>query len=259
MLLKNKHAVIFAANGQISQGVAVAMARNGATVHLSGHRKKELEEFAKELESHGTVGSVAVVDATNQKDVRDYVKERASGGNIDIAFNGIGGRPATLGYPARATESSIDDFMIPMNKIFRSQFLTTREAAIPMIEAGSGALLTLSSTLSGGAFPYMTNLAAASSAIQNMTYCLAAEFGPHGIRVNCVRGSAMPETRTIQETGAAHAELTQQEPGFGVPPLGRPITVAETANAAVYLASDNASGMTGQTLTVCAGQFPTTI
>jgi 3-oxoacyl-[acyl-carrier protein] reductase len=75
------------------------------------------------------------------------------------------------------------------------------------------------------------------------------------VRVNCVRGSAMPETRTIQETGAGQAKLRGAPPSFPVPPLGRPITVAETANAAVFLASDASSGMTGQTVTVCAGQF----
>ena len=113
----------------------------------------------------------------------------------------------------------------------------------------------LSATLSGGAFAYMTGISAACGAIEAMTRSMAGEFGPSGVRVNCVRGSAMPETRTIQETGAGQAALRGGPMQMAMPPLGRPITVAETANTACFLASDAASGMTGQIVTVCAGQF----
>lgn len=87
-----------------------------------------------------------------------------------------------------------------------------------------------------------------------MTHSLAGEFGPAGVRVNCVRGSGMPETRTIQETGAGVAALGRP-PSMSLPPLGRPITVADTASTAAFLASDLASGMTAQIVTVCAGAF----
>jgi enoyl-[acyl-carrier-protein] reductase (NADH) len=75
------------------------------------------------------------------------------------------------------------------------------------------------------------------------------------VRVNCVRGSGMPETRTIQETVAGQIALTGQPPKMSLPPLGRPITVAETASTAAFLMSDLSSGMTGQVVTVCAGAF----
>lgn len=258
MLLKDKTAIIFAANGAISQGVARAMAAHGARVHLAGYREDGLEALAGALSETGGEATWSVVDALDPQAVRKAIDEHVNEkGALDIVFNGIGGRPETLGYPAHSTETPIEDFAIPLNRIVVSQFLTAREAARVMAPAGSGAILTLSATLSGGAFAYMAGISAACGAVEVMTNALAGEFGPMGIRVNCVRGSAMPETRTIQETGAGQAALRGgASPDFGVPPLGRPISVEETAKAAVFLASDLASGMTAQTVTVCAGQFP---
>jgi 3-oxoacyl-[acyl-carrier protein] reductase len=102
---------------------------------------------------------------------------------------------------------------------------------------------------------HMANITAACGATEAMTRALAGELGPSGVRVNCVRGSAMPETRTIQETFAAQTRITGRAPEIAVPPLHRPITVAETAATVAFLASDLSSGTTGQTLTVCAGAF----
>jgi 3-oxoacyl-[acyl-carrier protein] reductase len=260
MLLEGKNAVIFAANGMISKGVARAMAQHGANIHLAAHRPDDLSDFIVELTDTGHNAFVSEVDATDPTAVRAYVEGFAKAvGSIDITFNGIGGRPSQLGYPARSDETPLEDFLLPLNRIVGSQFLTSREVARVMASQGSGSILTLSATLSGGAFDYMAGIAATCGAVEVMTNSLAAEFGPKGIRVNCVRGSAMPETRTIHETGAGQAALRETPPDFGVPPLGRPISVEETAKAAVFLASDLASGMTAQMITVCAGQFPTHI
>lgn len=261
MLLQNKHAAIFAATGAIAQGVAREMAKQGAIVHLSGHRMQELEGFASSLSKEGYHATASEVDATDQEVVRKFTEKIVrKNGKLDIVFNGIGGSPKSLGYPAKSDETSLQDFLLPLNKIVGSQFLTSREAARVMKSQKSGSILTLSATLSGGAFRYMAGIAAACGAIEVMTNALADEFGQYGVRVNCVRGSAMPETRTIQETGAGQAALRAGESAdFGAPPLGRPISVEETAKAAVFLASDLASGMTAQMVTVCAGQFPTHI
>lgn len=65
----------------------------------------------------------------------------------------------------------------------------------------------------------------------------------------------MPETRTIQETMAGQIRIFGEMPPMALPPLGRPISVAETASTIAFLASDASSGMTGQVVTVCAGAF----
>ena len=124
-----------------------------------------------------------------------------------------------------------------------------------MARSGGGAVVTLSATLSGMTAPFMAGISAACGAVEAMTRSLAGEFGRAGVRVNCVRGSRMPETRTIQETGAGLIGLTGELPNMALPPLGRPISAEDTAKAAAFLASDHASGLTGQVVTVCGGVF----
>jgi 3-oxoacyl-[acyl-carrier protein] reductase len=256
MTLAGKTALIFCATGAIAGGVANVMAAQGAQVFVSGKRRDALQTLKQEIEAAGGSAQADIVDALDDKAVQAYVASIAKkAGTIDIVFNGMGGRPQELGYPQLATTQPVDDFMLPMKRILLSQFITSRAAAKHMVEQKSGSIVTLSATLSGGAFAYMAGISAACGAIEAMTRSMAGEFGPSGVRVNCVRGSAMPETRTIQETGAGQAKLRGSPPQFPLPPLGRPITVTETANAAAFLASEAASGMTGQVVTVCAGQF----
>lgn len=87
--------------------------------------------------------------------------------------------------------------------------------------------MTLSATLSGGTFGYMAGISANCGAIEAMTRSLAGAFGPAGVRVNCVRGDAMPDTRTIQETQAGQAQLADLDPAeMQLPPgpFGRAVT-----------------------------------
>lgn len=256
MILAGKHILVFAASGAIAGEVARTFAKEGAHVWLSARNPQAVEALAAEIEAVGGKVNADVVDATDPTAVEEYVERVVSNvGQVHGVFNGIGGRPEDLGYPDFSTTQSLEHFMRPLNIILGSQFLTARTVGKYMIQQGHGVIVTLSATLSGTTAVYMTGISAACGAIEAMTRALAGEFGPHGIRVNCVRGSAMPETRTIQETIAGQMRLSDKAPMMGLPPLGRPITVAETATTAAFLASDLASGMTGQVVTVCGGAF----
>lgn len=259
MNLGSKQAMVFAATGAIGSEVARTFARQGAHVWLSGRNAAALEDIAAGINAAGGSASFAIVDATDSAAVQAYVdRVAAQTGRIDIVFNAIGGHPSDLGYPALSTTQPFEDFMTPLRVILGSTFLTARAAGGHMLRQGSGSIVTLSATLSGMTSGYMAGISAACGAIEALTRSLAGEFGPAGVRVNCVRGSAMPETRTIQETAAGQARvmgISMAGMQLPLPPLGRMITVAETASAAAFLASDAASGMTGQVLTVCAGAF----
>jgi NAD(P)-dependent dehydrogenase (short-subunit alcohol dehydrogenase family) len=246
MLLEGRNVLVFAATGAVASAVARSFATEGATTWVSGRDKDALQSLVDEITAAGGIAHADRVDATCAGEIEAFV-DRVVGeaGSIDAVFNGIGGRPSTLGYPARSSEQSLEDFLVPLQLIVGSQFLTARAAARPMAVAGSGSIVLVSTGLSASAAPYLAGMSAASAAVEGLTRSLAAEFGTHGIRVNCVRGSAMPETRTIQETGAALASLGAT-PMMPTPLLGRPLAVAETAATVAFLASDLASGMTGQ-------------
>lgn len=251
-ILDGKVVAVFAATGAIGSAVARAALREGATVYASGHRSDAVTALAGEFPA----ASWHEVDANDTEAVRshlDAVIDRS--GRLDAVFNGIGARPQELGYPQPAESMGVEEFLLPFRHTVASTYITSSEAALRMADCGGGSVVTLSATLSVMAAARMANLSAACAAIEGLTRSLAGEFGHAGVRVNCVRASAMPATRTIRETSAAQSALSGEAPAFSPPPLGRPITVDDTADTAVFLMSDLASATTGQVLTVCAGQF----
>lgn len=256
MLLSSKNALVFAATGAIGSEVARKFAREGAQVWLSGRRTDALDSLVSQIAAEGGCAKADVVDATDPRAVHDYIARVAAiAGSVDVVFNAIGGHPADLGYPEPSTTVELEQFLKPLQIILGSTFLTSRTAAAHMTRQGSGAIVTLSATLSSMTAANMAGISATCGAIEAMTRSLAGEFGRSGVRVNCVRGSAMPETRTIQETVAGQIRIFGEMPPMALPPLGRPISIAETASTAAFLASDASSGMTGQVVTVCAGAF----
>ncbi|MBC8075533.1 MAG: SDR family oxidoreductase [Chloroflexales bacterium] len=256
MMLAGKNVLVFAATGGIGSEVARTFAREGAHVFISGRSADAVEQLAGQLRAAGGNVSAEIVDATDAAAVQAYVDQVvAEVGSIDATFNAIGQAPSALAYPARSTEQSLDDFFKPLHVILGSTFLTSRTVGAQMVRQGSGSIVTLSATLSVWTPAYMAGITAACAAIEGLTRSLAGEFGPAGVRVNCVRGNAMFETRTIAETGAGLMALGYQ-PSMSPTLLGRPITISETAATAAFLASDGASGITAQVLTVAAGAFP---
>ena len=255
--LAAKNILVFAATGDIARQAAHKFAQDGAHVWISGRDITRLEQIAADIRAKGGQVNVDVVDATDEHAVQAYVdRVAAQGQHIDGVFNGIGGRPSDLRYPQSSVTQSLDDFLVPMQRITGSQFLTSRAVAAQMVKQGTGgSIVILSATLSGMTAAYMAGISAACGAVEALARALAGEFGSAGVRVNVVRGSGMPETRTIQETVTGQIAVSGQPPKMTLPPLGRPITVGETVSTAAFLLSDDASGMTGQVVTVCAGAF----
>src|SRR5215813_7006751 len=137
MLLKGKNALIFAASGAVASEVARRFAAEGATVFVSARDETAIKQLVNEITATGGAAQGERVDATDADEIDAYVDHVASqAGTIDVAFNGIGGRPADLGYPAHSPDVSLDRFMLPIRLVVGSQFLTARSVARPMKDAG---------------------------------------------------------------------------------------------------------------------------
>lgn len=254
MLLTGKTAVVFAATGAIGSAVARCLWADGAAVNISGRDPGALQGLADEIGARWRQ-----VDATDEGQVSAYFDEMSERGQTpDIVFNAIGPRAAEADYARPAATLSREKFLLPMETIVWSQFLTARTAAAHlMAQQRPGAIVTLSASLSGQFVPFMSGITAACGAVEALTRTLAAEYGHAGIRVNCVRAGGMPDTRTIRETTAQMSATmgVAAEPGdpTGGNALGRPVRVEETARMVALVASDHASGVAGQVVNVCGG------
>lgn len=130
-------------------------------------------------------------------------------------------------------------------------FLNTRIGAQAMIDAGvtSGAIVNLGSGCNKVAFPRLVDYTASKGGIEQFTKVAALELGPHGIRVNCVAPGAIETERTRAEAGDYAGKWSR------ITPLRRVGTPEDIANAVWFLASPQASFITGQTLHVDGGVF----
>jgi NAD(P)-dependent dehydrogenase (short-subunit alcohol dehydrogenase family) len=260
MLLDKKNAVIYGASGAIGSAVARAFAREGAKVFLTGRNLEAVGAVAKEITEAGGVAEAAVVDALDEQAIErhaDAVMREAGG--IDISFNAMGiAQEGIQGTPL--VELSSDNFNLPVNTYVTSHFLTARAAGRRMVPKGAGVILTLTATPARLAFAPLTGgMAPSWAGIEALTRTLSAELGPHGIRAVCLRPDGMPETPVIDVVFGQHAKAI----GISVPEFqammnnlnhrNRPATLAELANVAAFVASDQASGITGSVVNLSGG------
>lgn len=254
MMLQDKNALILGAGGAIGSAVARRLTAEGANVYLAGRTASVLESLAAELDAPWER-----VDGTDEAAVSSWVDRVArEAGGIDVMFNAIGPRPIDADYATPSTTIPYERFTLPLNVIVGSQFLTARAVARHMVPRGRGAIVFLSASLTGQFIPFMSGITAACGAVEALSRTLATEFGPAGVRVNCVRAGGMPETRTIAETTANMAATMRVQTDEAARStttnvLQRPLRVDETAATVVWVASDLASGVAGQVLNVCAG------
>jgi NAD(P)-dependent dehydrogenase (short-subunit alcohol dehydrogenase family) len=259
MLLKNKIAIIYGAGGAVGGAVARAFAREGAKLFLTGRRRASVEAVAREVISAGGAADVAEVDALDERDIDRHlqaVTDKAD--RLDISFNAVGLRNTKLqGVPL--VELDVEEFARPIATYTRSYLLTARQAARRMVAKGSGVIMAATSTPSRAGIPLMGGVGPAMSAVEQLTRNLSAELAPKGIRVVGLRPTGMPDSGTIKEVFDLHAKAwgitwDQFQELIASRSHGRRLTtLAEMANMAAFMASDQASGMTGTTVNLSLG------
>jgi NAD(P)-dependent dehydrogenase (short-subunit alcohol dehydrogenase family) len=261
MLLQDKVAVIYGAGGAIGGVVARAFAREGATLFLTGHRLAPVEAVAKEIVAAGGSAQAVQVDALDEQAIDQHLQSVIDkAGRVDISFNAVG-VPDTeiLGVPL--VELDLERFSLPIAAYTRSYFLTARLAARRMLANRSGVIMTVTAIPSRTGTPLQGGYPPAQAAKEALTRDLSAELAPQGIRVVGLRPNGLPETGSLREAFEARAKALGvtweqwQESLAGRTHARRLSTLAETANVAVFMASDQASGMTGTTVNLTMGSL----
>jgi NAD(P)-dependent dehydrogenase (short-subunit alcohol dehydrogenase family) len=260
MMLNEKVAVLYGAGGAIGGAIARAFAREGAKLFLTGRHLAPVEAVAKEVVAAGGSAEAAEIDALDEQAVDKHlgsVTDKA--GRVDISLNAIGIPSPKLRAPL--VELDIEQFSLPITTYATSYFLTARLAARRMVANRSGVIMTVTSTPSRTGTPLVGGGGPAMAAVEALTRNLSAELAPQGIRVVGLRPQAMPETGRIKESFGLYAKASGltweqfQESLASRTHTRRLSTLVELANVAVFMASDQASGMTGTVVNLSMGSL----
>lgn len=246
--LADRVAVITGGGSGIGAETARRFAAEGARVLVADMDGERAEAVAKSL---GERGAFAPVDVSRPDDVRRMIGQASdSWGRLDVLFNnaGFGG---AIG-PIEST--SIEDFDVTFDVLLKGVFLGIKYAAPVMKRQQSGSIISTASIAAfmGGGSPHL--YAVAKAAVIKLTETVALELGADGIRVNCICPGFIATRLAAGHPDAGEEQLDELRARIGdAQPIGRVGEPADIANAALWLASDEASFVTGHALVVDGG------
>jgi len=238
--LKGKKALVTGASGGIGGAIARALHDAGATVALSGTRKDALDALAASLRdrTHVTPADLSSAEGANQ-----LVKDAdAAMGGIDILINNAG-----LTRDQLAMRMKDEDWQTVLDVNLTAAFRLSRACLRGMMKARAGRIIGITSVVGVTGNAGQTNYAASKAGMIGMSKSLAQEVASRGITVNCVAPGFIETAMTDALSDDLKSKLLT-----GIP-AARLGTVDDIAAACLYLASDEASYVTGQTLHVNGG------
>jgi 3-oxoacyl-[acyl-carrier protein] reductase len=239
--LSGKIALVTGATGGIGGAIARSLHAQGATVVLSGTREAVLADLAKELGERAFFAAANLSDAESVDGLVARAEE-AAGGPLDILVANAG-----ITKDGLLMRMKDEDFQSVIQINLESYFRLTRAAVKGMMKRRSGRIIGVTSVVGVTGNPGQTNYSASKAGMIGFSKSLAQEVGSRGITVNCIAPGfiASPMTDVLNDQ--------QREAILTKIPSGRLGTGEEIAAAAVYLASNEAAYVTGQTLHVNGG------
>jgi 3-oxoacyl-[acyl-carrier protein] reductase len=243
MLLENKVAVVTGAGRGIGKAIAVKLASEGARVACCGRTLPNVENTVAEIAKTGGVAKPYMVDVADGKQVNEVCDQILEDfGRVDVLVNNAGVTHDNL--LLRMNETEWDGVM---NTNLKGAFLFTRALSRPMLKQRAGRIINISSIIGLTGNAGQTNYAASKAGLIGFTKSVARELASRNITANAVA----PGFIVTDMTQALGAEA--QEALKGRIALGRLGTGEDVANAVLFLASDMASYVTGQVITVDGG------
>jgi NAD(P)-dependent dehydrogenase (short-subunit alcohol dehydrogenase family) len=243
--LDGRHAIVTGAGRGIGRATALALAEAGADVTLFSRSEVELDAVADEVRARGRRADTCVGDVRSEDDVARLVEEAAKNDGLAICVTAAG-----LNRPGPTLTQSVEDFDLVVETNLRGTYLTCRAFAGAVTARGRGGrIVAISSQMGEVGYPGRAAYCASKHAVNGLVKALAVEWAPVGISVNAVAPTFVdtPLTRPMFEDDAFRDDVLRRMP------MGRIGTPSEVVGAVVYLASDQASLVTGHVLDVDGG------
>jgi NAD(P)-dependent dehydrogenase (short-subunit alcohol dehydrogenase family) len=245
--MNNPVVLITGALTGIGRATALAFAKDGASVVVSGRRKDAGQALVAELHKLGAKAEFVQADVRHEDDVRSLVDQAVKRfGRLDVAVNNAG----TEGRPGPVTEQTAETYAATFETNVLGTLLSMKHELRVMQPQGNGSIINLSSTMGQRGAPGASLYTASKHAVEGLTKAAALEGAVFGVRVNAVAPGPIDTELLNRFTGDADRKAGMIA---GVP-LKRAGKPDEIAQAITYLASDKASFVTGQILGVNGGK-----
>jgi NAD(P)-dependent dehydrogenase (short-subunit alcohol dehydrogenase family) len=241
--LAGKTAIITGSGRGLGRAMALAMADAGADLVVTARTLREIEATGKEIEAYGRRALVTPCDVTRTTDVEMMVQRAIDAfGSIDILVNNAGG-----GRQKAVLEMTDEEWHWGIDLNLTSTFLCSRAVGRHMAERGAGKVINIASGWGYRGRRNSSAYCASKAAVINFTRVLAVEWSQYNIQVNCIAPGYFP-------VRAAKDEAEQRERAVRISriPLGGG-DPHDIGPLAVFLASDSASYLTGQTIVLDGG------
>ena len=234
----------------IGRATALAFAREGATVVVSGRRETEGKALEVELGSLGAEAAFIPADVRHEESVRDLL-DRIVGrfGRLDVAVNNAG----TEGKPGPLTEQTSDSYAGMFDTNVLGTLLSLKHELRVMQPQGSGNIINISSTMGERGAANLGLYTASKHAVEGLTKSAALEAAAFGVRVNAIAPGPTETAMLDRLTGTPDKRAAF----YASIPLKRGAKPEEIADAILFLASDKASFITGQIIRVNGGKTAT--
>ena len=247
---ENKVVLITGGTSGIGRATAIAFAREGAQVVISGRRKLEGSETVTLVEKAGGKGLFVQSDVSDEAQVKALVETVLHHfGRLDVAFNNAG----IEGTPTPITDATVDQYSRVFDINVKGVFLSMKYEIPAMLKTGGGSIVNTSSIAGQIGFPGMGLYSATKHAVNGLTKVAALETAKQGIRVNTVSPAAIETDMVERFVGPASAESDERKYFATLHPVGRFGKSEEVASAVLYLSSPGASFITGTDLSIDGG------
>jgi NAD(P)-dependent dehydrogenase (short-subunit alcohol dehydrogenase family) len=247
MDLRDKVAVITGAGTGIGKATALLFAREGAAIVLAGRRIEPLQQVAEEITQAGGRAEIVVTDVAESEQVKRLLERAEQAfGKIDILFNNAG----VFIRGREAHEYTEEEWERVMRVNFWGTFHGMRHVVPHLKKAGGGVIINCSSVSGRVAQRMQAPYNVSKAAIEMLSKCMSLELGPSNIRINTICPNM---TETDMAAGSlARNGREKYEASYPLRRLGQPQDIAE---AALYLASNRSSWVSGTSLFVDGGSI----